>query len=203
MAGYLNDWMTRFWNSTFAPAVIGIQREKVLKFFSPNHNLHRNPFQSTEWLFPAKTSSSTWPLNLRLSMLTSLWPRSWRYIYTFVKQCLIYEHLWNGAILNLQKVLNQSLAGKLANDVLISPDRFHDVKVDKSRFKHHLIRVIIWFKGDLQQQNKEGACKLFRVEGNDRRRKPARLHQRTLWRQGLSNHWVINDHDKNHWVIMI
>ena len=36
------------------------------------------------------------------------------------------------------KVLNQSIAVKLANDVMIRPDRFHDVKVENIQFAHYV-----------------------------------------------------------------
>ena len=50
---------------------------------------------------------------------------------TMAEVLKVHVHLSKGAILNnLQKVLNQSLAVNLANDVMIRPDRFHDVKVE-------------------------------------------------------------------------
>ena len=51
---------------------------------------------------------------------------------TMAEVLKVHVHLSNAnAILNnLQKVLNQSLAVNLANDVMIRPDRFHDVKVE-------------------------------------------------------------------------
>ena len=46
------------------------------------------------------------------------------------------------------KVLNQSLALKLANDIMIRPDRFHDVKVTNVEFS--LFATFFSRKGDLQ-----------------------------------------------------